>query len=101
MGAPDNPGPAFTAPINRTTSIASLAGVLLVVGGLGALQTAAIVAGMPVALLLIVIMVALVRGLRTEPQAPREGVHTRAECDPWNGERLSRSSSGTETLPDA
>ena len=73
-----------------------LAGVLLIAGGLGALQTASIVAGLPVALLLVVIMLALVRGLRHEPQAPRPGMHTRAECEPWTGYRIETTQPGTE-----
>lgn len=66
-------------------TLGALAGVLLLAGGLAALQTAAIVAGLPVGLLLIVVMVALVRGLRTEPQASRPGMLTRGHCEPWTG----------------
>ncbi|MCO6439913.1 MAG: BCCT family transporter [Nitrococcus mobilis] len=62
-----------------------LAGVLLVTGGLDALQTAAIVAGLPVALLLVIVMVALTRGLHQEPQAPRPGIRSRTHCEPWTG----------------
>ena len=66
-------------------TLGALAGVLLLAGGLAALQTAAIVAGLPVGLLLIAVIVALIRGLRTEPQAPRPGALTRGHCEPWTG----------------
>ena len=66
-------------------TLGALAGVLLLAGGLAALQTAAIVAGLPVGLLLLVVMVALARGLRSEPQAPRSGTLTREHCEPWTG----------------
>ncbi|MES1945174.1 choline/carnitine/betaine transporter [Salinisphaera sp. PC39] len=75
-------------------TLGALAGVLLLAGGLAALQTAAIVAGLPVGLLLIVVMVALVRGLHSEPQAPRAGEHTRAECEPWTGMPSPNRSAG-------
>ncbi len=62
-----------------------LAAVLLAAGGLAALQAAAIVAGLPVALVLLVLAWGLVRGLREERVAPREGVKHRTDCEPWTG----------------
>lgn len=59
--------------------------MLLLVGGVAALQAAVVIVGFPVALILLVIMVGLVRALREEPAAPREGVKTRADCEPWTG----------------
>ncbi len=44
----------------------AVAAVLLIGGGLGALQTAAIIAGLPFALILIIMAYSLVRGLREE-----------------------------------
>lgn len=45
----------------------------------------AIVACLPVALLLAVVMLAVFRGRITSPGRRARGVHTRAECEPWTG----------------
>ncbi|HWG95195.1 MAG TPA: BCCT family transporter [Mycobacteriales bacterium] len=50
--------------------IAASAAVLLVSGGLGGLQTASIVAAFPFAFVLLLVLVALVKGLRSEPTGP-------------------------------
>jgi choline/glycine/proline betaine transport protein len=51
-----------------------LAAVLLAMGGLAALQTAVLVAGLPVAALLLVIIAGLMSALRTETVGPRPEV---------------------------
>lgn len=70
----------------------AIAAVLLLAGGLAALQTAVIIAGLPVALLLVAIMAALLKGLRNERQAPRPGRLDRSACEPWTGCRNETSS---------
>lgn len=62
-----------------------LAAVLLAMGGLAALQTAVLVAGLPVAALLLVIIAGLMSALRTETVGPRPGRKTRGDCEPWTG----------------
>jgi glycine betaine transporter len=51
--------------------ISASAAVLLVSGGLVGLQTASIVAAFPFAVVLLLMLVSLVRGLREEPRTPR------------------------------
>jgi choline/glycine/proline betaine transport protein len=62
-----------------------IAGTLLSAGGLAALQSATIAAALPFSLIMLVMIFGLVKGLRDEPQAPREGVRTRGSCEPWTG----------------
>ncbi len=62
-----------------------LAAVLLAAGGLAALQAAAIAAGLPFAFILAIMAYGLVKALRDERFAPREGVLGRHHCDPWTG----------------
>lgn len=62
-----------------------IAGVLLTTGGLAALQSATIAAALPFSLVLIMIVIGLVRSLRLEEVAPREGIRTRTDCEPWTG----------------
>ena len=49
------------------------------------MQSATIAAALPFSLVLIVIVIGLVRGLRQEAVAPREGMRTRTDCEPWTG----------------
>ncbi|TVR88707.1 MAG: BCCT family transporter [Trueperaceae bacterium] len=48
----------------------AVAAVLLVVGGLGALQAASIAAGLPFAVIMVFMCIALMKALRTEPITP-------------------------------
>ncbi|MGY2004735.1 BCCT family transporter [Blastococcus sp. SYSU DS1024] len=51
--------------------IAASAAVLLVSGGLGGVQTASIVAAFPFAVVLLMVLASLVKGLQQEPRLPR------------------------------
>ncbi len=67
-------------------TLGAIAAVLLVAGGLQALQAAAIAAGLPFSLVMVLMLVSFVRGLRREePQAPRDRTVFTRPAEPWTG----------------
>lgn len=59
--------PPMTAKIVWGTLMAAIAGVLLYSGGLGALQTASLIAALPFTVILLLLIIAVVKLLRKEP----------------------------------
>lgn len=65
-----------------------IAAVLLSFGGLVALQSATIAAALPFSIVILIMIFGLLKALREEPQAPREGTRTVGNCEPWTGCRI-------------
>ncbi|MGY1824904.1 BCCT family transporter [Blastococcus sp. SYSU DS0541] len=85
--------------------ISASAAVLLVSGGLGGVQTASIVAAFPFAVVLLLVLVALVKGLGQEPRMPRRApeeplppvASAPAEGSRGNGATAAPAPTGTGT----
>lgn len=83
--AQGNPNPPLRHRVAWGLGIGGLTGVLVLGGGTPALQDAVIAAALPFSFVVILMVIGVIKGLRTERFAPRTGVKDYLPQEPWTG----------------
>ncbi|WP_347057799.1 BCCT family transporter [Blastococcus sp. HT6-30] len=91
--------PARVVSVTWGLVISASAAVLLVSGGLAGVQTASIVAAFPFAIVLLLVLVSLVKGLRQEPRVPVPSAAGQPERSDDGVGGATRVESGTVVSP--
>lgn len=77
--------PPVTPRIIWGVGIGALTAVLLAGGGVTALQSAVVVAGLPFSFVILAMTIGFLKALRDEAQAPRDPEKTSLPTEPWTG----------------